>query len=57
MPDCWQVLDTMAAGGVDGDDETYEWIANAAVKDVEFVTVREREREVWITFSTLRTHN
>lgn len=29
----------MAAGGVDGDDETYEWLANAAVRGVEFVTV------------------
>lgn len=29
----------MAAGGVDGDDETYEWLANAAVRGVDFVTV------------------
>lgn len=44
---CWpdsrlrhrQVLDVMAAGGVDGDDETYEWLANAAVRGVDFVTV------------------
>lgn len=32
----------MAAAGVDGDDETYEWLANAAVRSVEFVTVRLR---------------
>lgn len=36
-----QVLDVMAAGGVDGDDETYEWLANAAVRGVDFVTVRK----------------
>lgn len=29
----------MAAAGVDGDDETYEWLANAAVRGVDFVTV------------------
>lgn len=34
-----QVLDVMAAAGVDGDDETYEWLANAAVRGVDFVTV------------------
>lgn len=34
------MLDAMAAARVDGDDETYEWLANAAVRDVEFVTVR-----------------
>ncbi|CAN0364716.1 unnamed protein product [Ascophyllum nodosum] len=34
----FKVLDAMAAGGVDGDDETYEWLANAAVRGVEFVT-------------------
>ncbi|CAN0325406.1 unnamed protein product [Ectocarpus sp. 12 AP-2014] len=27
----------MAAAGVDGDDETYEWLANAAVRGVDFV--------------------
>lgn len=32
----------MAAAGVDGNDETYEWLANAAVRSVEFVTVRLR---------------
>lgn len=35
-----QVLDAMAAAGVEGDDETYEWLANAAVRGVDFVTVR-----------------
>eukprot|EP00752_Nemacystus_decipiens_P004542 g4146.t1 len=34
----FKVLDVMAAGAVDGDDETYEWLANAAVRSVEFVT-------------------
>lgn len=40
MPYVSQVLDVLAAAGVDGDDETYEWLANAAVRSVEFVTVR-----------------
>lgn len=35
-----KVLDAMAAAGVDGNDETYEWLANAAVRGVDFVTVR-----------------
>ncbi|CAM9612596.1 unnamed protein product [Scytosiphon promiscuus] len=34
----FKVLDVMAAAGVDGDDETYEWLANAAVRGVDFVT-------------------
>ncbi|CBJ27669.1 YihA4, YihA/EngB-like GTPase [Ectocarpus siliculosus] len=33
----FKVLDVMAAAGVDGDDETYEWLANAAVRGVDFV--------------------
>ncbi|CAN0264014.1 unnamed protein product, partial [Ectocarpus sp. 13 AM-2016] len=33
----FKVLDVMAAAGVDGDDETYEWLANAAVREVDFV--------------------
>eukprot|EP00903_Cladosiphon_okamuranus_P009791 g9308.t1 len=34
----FKVLDIMASAGADGDDETYEWLANAAVRSVEFVT-------------------
>ncbi|CAN0076461.1 unnamed protein product [Ectocarpus fasciculatus] len=33
----FKVLDVMAAAGVDGDDETYEWLANAAVRGVDFI--------------------
>lgn len=36
----------MAAAGVDGNDETYEWLANAAVRSVDFVTVRDLFRAV-----------
>ncbi|CAN0445284.1 unnamed protein product [Discosporangium mesarthrocarpum] len=28
----------MAAGGAEGDEETYEWLSNAAVRSVDFVT-------------------